>query len=76
MMGMLPTKPAIVAKKSPNNTSMPYSSTMKPMNAHRIRINPIPATKASVPFHFCLRAKKAMVLVVPMMSVRPMIKRI
>lgn len=44
---------------------------MKPMKAHRIRISDIPATKATVPFHFCLRAKKATVLVVPMMSVRP-----
>ena len=69
--GTLLTKPAIVIRKSPNRTSMPYSSIMKPMKAHRIRISDIPATKATVPFHFCLRAKNATVLVVPMMSVRP-----
>lgn len=36
----------------------------------------MPRTNASVPFHFCLRAKKATVLVVPIMSVRPIMKRI
>ena len=74
--GMFPTKPAIVAKKSPKSTNMPYSSMMKPMKAQRMRIRLIPATKASVPFHFCLRAKKATVFVVPIMKVRPIRKRI
>lgn len=76
MMGMLLTKPAMVARKSPNKTSIPYNSTMKPINAQRMRMSDMPATKARVPFHFCLRAKKATVLVVPMISVRPMMKSI
>lgn len=74
--GIPPTNPAIVAKKSPNNTNIPYNSMMNPKNAQRMRISAIPATKASVPFHFWRRAKKATVLVVPMMRVRPMRKRI
>jgi len=41
-----------------------------------MRISDMPATKASVPFHFCLRAKKATVFVVPMISVRPIRKSI
>jgi hypothetical protein len=55
---------------------MPYSSTTKPINAQRISMSNMPATKASVPFHFWRRAKKATVLVVPIMSVRPIRKRI
>lgn len=76
MTGMFPTNPAMVARKSPKRTKMPYNSTMKPIKAHRIKMSPMPVTKASVPFHFCLRAKKAIVLVVPIMSVRPIMKRI
>jgi hypothetical protein len=49
---------------------------MKPINAQRIRMSDMPATNASVPFHFCFRAKKATVFVVPIMSVRPIMKRI
>jgi hypothetical protein len=49
---------------------------MKPINAQRIRISNMPATNASVPFHFCFRAKNATVFVVPIMSVRPIMKRI
>lgn len=45
------------------------------MNAHFISISPIPHAKASVPFHFCLRAKNARVFVVPIMRVRPIRKR-
>lgn len=76
MTGTLPTNPAMVAMKSPNRTRMPYSSMMKPKNAQRIRISVMPKAKAAVPFHFCLRAKKATVLVVPIMRVRPIRKRI
>lgn len=74
--GMLPAKPAICAKKSPNSTKMPYSSMIKPKNAQRIRIRRIPRAKAAVPFHFWRRAKKARVFVVPIMRVRPIKKRI
>jgi hypothetical protein len=48
----------------------------KPKKAQRIRISVMPAAKASVPFHFWRRAKKASVFCVPIMSVRPMRKRI
>ena len=74
--GTLYANPAIVAKKSPNRTKMPYSSTQKPISGHRSRIRTIPAAKAAVPLSFCLRAKKAAVFCTPIMSVRPQRKRI
>lgn len=74
--GILPTNPAIVAKKSPNSTNIPYSSIRKPKKGQRRRISRMPAAKASVPFHFWRRAKKALVFCTPIMSVRPMRKRI
>lgn len=67
--------PAIVPRKSPNSTAMPYASTMKPINVHLSRIKAKPAKKAAVPFAFCLRAKKRRVLEGPIMMVRPMRKR-
>ena len=75
-IGIPPANPAIVAKKSPNRTRMPYSSIKNPKKAQRIRISVMPSAKARVPFHFCRRAKKASVFCVPMMRVRPMRKRI
>ena len=75
-MGMPPAKPAMVAKKSPNSTSIPYSSIRNPKNAQRISMRVMPSAKAAVPFHFCLRAKKARVFCVPMMRVRPIRKSI
>jgi hypothetical protein len=55
---------------------MPYSSIRKPKKAQRIRMSVMPTAKAAVPFHFWRRAKKARVFCVPMMSVRPIRKRI
>lgn len=66
----------MVAKKSPNKTKMPYSSTRKPVSGHRTKIKTIPAANAAVPFHFCRRVKKTIVFCTPMMRVRPMRKRI
>jgi hypothetical protein len=74
--GMFPTNPAIVAKKSPNNTKIPYNSIMKPKKAQRRRMRVMPSVKAAVPFHFCRRAKKVSVLAAPIMRVKPMRKRI
>jgi hypothetical protein len=74
--GTFPTKPAIVAKKSPNNTSMPYISIRKPKKGQRTRMRRIPRTKARVPFHFWRRAKKVRVFWKPIMQVRPIMKRI
>jgi hypothetical protein len=68
--------PDIVAKKSPNSTKMPYSSTTNPISGQRSKINSIPAAKAAVPFSFWRRAKKASVLERPIMRVRPTRKRI
>lgn len=74
--GALRAKAAMVPKKSPNRTMMPYSSTQKPMRGHRNKISSRPPKKAAVPLAFCLRAKKRRVLAGPMMMVRPMRKRI
>jgi hypothetical protein len=74
--GTFPTNPAIVPKKSPKSTKMPYSSTKKPMRGQRRRISRMPATKAAVPFSFCRRAKKRAVFWRPMIRVRPAKKRI
>jgi len=65
----------MVAKKSPNRTKIPYSSTKKPMNAHLINIKQIPTANAAVPLIFCRRAKKANVFWMPIISVRPIRKR-
>lgn len=73
---MLAAKPAIVARKSPKRTKRPYNSTRNPIKAHRSNIRVMPATKAAVPFSFCLRAKKMSVFWKPMIIVRPMINRI
>ena len=69
-------KPAIVPRKSPNSTTIPYSSTTNPISGHRSRISASPAKKAAVPLSFCLRAKKRAVFCGPMMMVRPIRKRI
>lgn len=74
--GTLRAKPAMVPRKSPNSTMMPYSSTRKPISGHLKRISASPAKKAAVPLSFCLRAKKTSVFCGPMMMVRPMRKRI
>ena len=74
--GTLLTNPAIVAKKSPNRTRIPYSSIRKPKKGHRRRMRAMPAVKAAVPFHFCRRAKKAAVFCTPIMRVSPIRKRI
>lgn len=75
-MGMLPANEAMVAKKSPKSTKMPYSSTKKPVNGQRRRMRRIPAANAAVPLSFWRRAKKIKVFCKPMMRVRPMRKRI
>lgn len=67
---------AIVPRKSPKRTMIPYSSTRKPINGQRSKIRASPPKKAAVPFIFCLRAKNRRVLAGPMITVRPMRKRI
>lgn len=74
--GTFLAKAAIVPRKSPNKTMIPYNSTRKPINGHRSRIRASPPKKAAVPFTFCLRAKKRRVLAGPMITVSPMRKRI
>lgn len=74
--GTFPAKLPIVAKKSPNSTNIPYNSTKKPVNGHRSKIKRMPATNAAVPLSFCRRAKKTSVFRMPIMSVRPIMKRI
>lgn len=69
--GTFPMNPAIVAKKSPNSTKIPYSSTTKPISGHLSKIRATPAANAAVPFHFCRRAKKSAVFWRPIMRVRP-----
>lgn len=76
MTGMFPVKEAIVAKKSPNSTKMPYSSTRNPVNGHRRRMRIMPPKNAAVPFHFCRLAKNTKVFRSPIISVRPIMKRI
>lgn len=49
---MFLAKPAIVPKKSPNKITMPYSSTMNPTKAQRMRIKKRPRKKAAVPLNF------------------------
>lgn len=75
-IGMLPANEAMVAKKSPKRTKMPYSSTRKPVKGHLNKIRHIPAMNAAVPFNFWRLAKKAKVFWTPIIRVRPMRKRI
>ena len=74
--GTFSTNPAIVRKKSPNNTAIPYPSTKKPINAQRNNMSIIPAANAAVPFIFSLLAKNRRVFCGPMIRGRPMRKRI
>lgn len=74
--GAFLAKPAIVPRKSPKSTAMPYNSTQKPMSGHRRRMRARPPKKAAVPLAFCFRAKKRSVFCGPMMMVRPMRNRI
>jgi hypothetical protein len=54
----------------------PYSSTKNPISGHRMRMRRMPATKAAVPLSFWRREKKAKVFSRPIISVRPIRKRI
>lgn len=74
--GTLRAKEAIVPRKSPKRTKMPYSSTQNPTSGQRSRISASPPKKAADPCSFWRRAKKTSVLVGPMMIARPMRKRI
>lgn len=76
MMGMLPANEPMVAKKSPKRTNMPYSSTRKPVNGQRRKINMMPAEKAAVPLTFSFLAKKTNVFRAPIIRVRPITNRI
>lgn len=58
---MFPAKLAIVEKKSPKSTNIPYSSMRKPVNGQRHKMRMMPATNAAVPLSFCFRAKKSAV---------------
>ena len=66
----------MVMRKSPNRIKMPYSSIRKPVNGQRRRMRKIPDANAAVPFIFWGREKKAMVFGRPIISVRPIRKRI
>lgn len=74
--GTLRAKAAMVPRKSPKRTAMPYSSMQKPMSVHRRRMRTRPPKKAAVPRAFCFRAKKRRVFWGPIIIVRPMRKRI
>lgn len=74
--GALLAKAAMVPKKSPNSTMMPYSSTQKPISGHRSRMRASPAKNAAVPFAFCFLAKKSSVFWGPIIMVSPIRKRI
>lgn len=74
--GALLAKAAMVPKKSPNSTMMPYSSTQKPIRAHRSNMRVSPPKKAAVPFAFCFLAKKSSVFCGPIIMVSPIRKRI
>lgn len=65
----------MVPRKSPNRTMMPYSSTRKPINGHRIRMSARPPKNAAVPLALFFLAKKRRVFWGPMMIVKPMRKR-
>lgn len=73
---MFLAKPAIVPKKSPNRTNIPYNSTRKPTKAQRMRMRKRPRKKAAVPLNFWGRAKKASVFWGPIIIVRPIRNRI
>ena len=74
--GIFPANDAIVAKKSPKRTKMPYSSTTNPTRGQRNKMSRIPTMNAAVPLSFWRRAKKMKVFWGPMMRVRPIRKRI
>jgi hypothetical protein len=74
--GIFLAKLAMVPRKSPNKTMIPYSSTRKPINGHRIRISVRPPKKAAVPLALFFRAKKRSVFWGPIMMVNPIRKRI
>ena len=75
-MGMFPANDAIVDRKSPNKTNMPYNSTTKPTKAHLNRISIMPVANAAVPLSFWRRAKNNSVFCTPIMMVSPTRKRI
>jgi len=54
----------------------PYSSIKKPVKGQRRRMRIIPAVNAAVPFNFCGREKNATVFWTPIISVKPIRKRI
>lgn len=66
----------MVTRKSPNRINRPYSSIKNPVNGHRRRISKMPNANATVPFSFCRRLKNATVFWIPIISVRPIRKRI
>lgn len=74
--GIFLAKPAMVPRKSPKRTMMPYSSTQKPMSGHLNKMSARPPKKAAVPLALFFRAKKRSVFCGPIMIVRPMRKRI
>lgn len=76
IIGMFLAKPAIVPRKSPNKTNMPYNSTRNPVNGHLMRISASPAKNAPVPLSFCFRAKNTIVFCGPIIIVNPIKKRI
>lgn len=75
-MGALLANAAMVPKKSPNSTMIPYSSTQKPIRGHRSNMRTRPAKNAAVPFAFCFLAKKSSVFCGPIIMVSPIRKRI
>lgn len=74
--GTLLAKPAIVPKKSPNRTMIPYSSMQNPISGHFIKMSDSPPKNAAVPFALFFRAKNRSVFCGPMIMVRPIRKRI
>lgn len=74
--GIFPAKEPTVAKKSPNSTNIPYSSTRNPIRGHLKRIRTMPTANAAVPLIFCRRAKNRAVFWSPMIKVSPSRKRI
>lgn len=74
--GIFPANWPIVIRKSPNRINKPYSSMTNPVRGQRKRINDTPTRKATVPFIFWRRVKKAIVLLRPMIRLSPIRKRI
>ncbi|POS81180.1 hypothetical protein DHEL01_v200451 [Diaporthe helianthi] len=64
-IGALLAKAAIVPKKSPNNTMIPYNSMQKPIRGHRNNMRMSPPKNAAVPLAFCFLAKKSSVFCGP-----------